>query len=575
MTLANGSLSDKGYELGQYITSHQDQLAGAAQNPLLWSALVGGVLTTGAATVGTAKAVGPAKTFIHRGLFHNPGELLVGYRQGKFLTRHPVYHRLLDRMMHLQVIAPTGQAKTTLLVSFSWQDLLSGVTVFSLETAGDLSFELMARARVLNRPIHYFNPADKQAMKWNPLSGDPEIAAERAVTTFRSAVSSGNEDFFKNFNSMVLRHSIMALSAYEHNKGREPNMRKLTSFLVDEGYRGKVLGLGSGKKAGKNGGSKDAQTEAAVNSGGPKDNKQGSKGKSKGGDDRRAQVVNIPGLHPDTKAWFEKQFLSAYTQRQRVEFTSGLQSSLEILLGRTMVKDALSPEEGEPQLKIDEALDSGGLVLPCIPQGIVGDTSTRVLSTWMLLDFQQAVRARGEGGYPVMAYLDEAHNMLGHDSSEAAQSFSTFVTQARHHNVGLTLAYQSFALLPWELRATLGSNARSKLISGGGDPFDAEQTQALMGYEEAEVTDRRRNYRGLLSGPGSYSVGTREQEKARYSLDDIRRLPRGSWLFSQVRNGQLQEPQIVTARIAPRPRQSRYGEADVEQLIASEKVEAS
>lgn len=572
MTFATGSLSDKGYELGQYITSHQDQIAGAAQSPLLWSTLVGGMLATGAATMGATKAVGPAKSLIHRGLFHSPGELLVGDRQGKFLTRHPVYHGLLDRMMHLQVIAPTGQAKTTLLVSFSWQDLLSGITVFSLETAGDLSLELMARARALNRPIHYFNPADTQAMKWNPLSGDPEIAAERAVTTFQSAVSSGNEDFFKNFNSMVLRHSIMALAAYEHGKGREPNMRKLSQFLMDEDYRGKVLGLGSGKSAGKKGGAKDVQAEGSEASGNAKNDKQASKRNTRGGD-KRAQIVNIPGLHPDTKIWFEKQFLSAYTQRQRSEFTSGLQASLDLLLGRTMVKNALSPEGGEPQLKMDEALDSGGLVLPCIPQGIVGDTSTRVLSTWMLLDFQQAVRARGEGGYPVMAYLDEAHNMLGHSSSEAAQSFSTFVTQARHHNVGLTLAYQSFALLPWELRATLGSNARSKLISGGGDPFDAEQAQAMMGYEETEVTDRRRNYRGVLSGPGSYSVGTREQETARYSLDDIRRLPRGTWLFSQVKSGQLQEPRIVTARIAPPPRQRSHGDAETEELLAGEKAE--
>lgn len=460
------------------------------------------------------RAVGPLAAAAHRALFADPGEVLVGYLAGRCGARLPVYLPLASRLMHLQVVAPTGQAKTSLLAWIAHQDLLSRLTVLTVETAGDLGSRLLSLASRLERPVYRFDPTVPGALKWNPLSGDPETVAERAVTTFRSAASSGKEEFFKNFNAVFLRHAVLALCAWAARGGREPNVRDLWGFLVDDAFRGRVL-----------------DTERSP--------------------DGRRVTVNAPNLPERTKLWFEKKYFKGWTHRQREEFTSGLHASVEMLLGRGVVEEALCPRDGEQVLRMDEAIDSGGLVLLSVPRGTVGETTARTLSTWLLMDLMQAVRARGEGGRPVAVSVDEAHDMLGHANSEAARVFSGFVTQARRHHAILQLSYQSFSLLPWELRDALDSNARNKMIAGGLGHRDAAEAQAAMGHAEEEVTDTRRTYRGPFSGPGALSVGKRELERPRLSEEEIRHLPRGWWHLSHVKRGRLQPPVLVKAGRAP------------------------
>jgi hypothetical protein len=168
------------------------------------------------------------------------------------------------------------------------------------------------------------------------------------------------------------------------------------------------------------------------------------------------------------------------------------------------------------------------------------------------MSLMQAIRRRGEGGRPISLFIDEAHSMLGHASSDAAREFTGFTTHARHHNTILQLSYQSFSLLPLELRFSLDSNARNRMIAGGLGPRDAAEARAIMGSVEEEVTDRRRMYRGLLSAPGGYSVGTREMERPRLSEEEIRGIPRGYWNLARVKNGRDQEPILVRAGRAPR-----------------------
>lgn len=82
----------------------------------------------------------------------------------------------------------------------------------------------------------------------------------------------------------------------------------------------------------------------------------------------------------------------------------------------------------------------------------------------------------------------------------------------------------------------------------------------LLGQTEREVRDYRTTRKGLLGGPGSFSVGRRSQTVPRVSEEDLVYLPRGWWHCSRVRRGKQQRPVPVKAGRAPTP-PKKYREA--------------
>lgn len=511
------------YDAGMWVAEHWGDISQAAQDPAYAAGFFGALAFAVGALVGGAFAAGSAYHGLDRAFLKEPGEVVLGHRSHKAadaFLRPLVKQRLRDRFMHTQVIGPTGQAKTTLLLSLAVQDLMSGLTVFVLETGGDLGERLLPHAWALGRPVYLFDPSSASSMKWNPLSGSAERAAEQAVSTLMTAGSS-TDDFFRNLNATVLRRFVFAAHAVAERVGTEPTISGVIRLLVDERHRNEALGIRSDRE--------DAR-----------DNRRGAS--------RSPLRVTIDELDEDTKVWFERQFLGTWTYRQRNEFTMGLQTSLDMLLGRSMVRKAISPERGEEQIQLGEALKTGGLVVFRMPQGTVGDAASRALSVWVLQRFQQETLDRGGFLYPIVAYLDEVHNTLGHHNSAAAQSFSGWIAQVRKYNVGCYLAYQAFGMLPLVLQEVLATNARNKLISGGLDPRDAREAQAMMGFEEQEVvTDVRHTRRAMALSPATVSVGRREMERARYTEWEIRSIPRGRWLYSGVRAGRLMPPVVLKA----------------------------
>ena len=513
LALAKG---DRFYELGASLREHGPELLAAAQDPTNWALGTVGLALAGLSLTGAHGGSGPLLDLAHRALFRRPGEVMVGYRPSRPLGRAPLYLPLPDRFTGLQMVAPMGQAKTSTMEWLAYQDLKSGLSVFVVETEGDLGAKLLPLAFWLGVPIRYFTYAGSgAAMRWNPLAGDKVEAAESAVVAFQSAVSSGDEKFFENFNSMFLRHSVLAVCCHAEREGRAATMADLDRFVQNERFRRKVLGV-----------ERDAQGKRFT--------------------------VNAKDLPRRTRGYWQDLYYGQYGQRERAQFVAGLHAVMDALLAQEAVEVALSPEPGEPFLDLAEALDSPGLTLVSVPQGAAPATS-RMLSTWMMEYFRQAVLARGDGGYPVSAYLDEVHSMLGHANSEAALAFSSLVTQSRRRHVAFNFAYQSFSLLPSPLREALATNARNKLISGGLQGEDAEEAIRMLGQTEGEVRDYRRTHKGLLGGPGTFSVGRRRQTVPRVSEEELVYLPRGWWHLSRVRRGKQQRPVPIKAGRAPRP----------------------
>ena len=540
------------YDLGRSLQTQGPEMLEYVGDPAHLAAFGSSGLAALAVGIAGIRLTGPTRSFVHRHLFREPGEVVLGYRKGALLTSHPVYAALEDLLMHMRVVAATGGGKSSFLEFLAYQYLLQDITVFAIELIGDLRDKLLAQAFALRKRIFHFDPSVPGAMKYNPLAGPTESVAERAVYTFEAAAESGKEQFFRNFNGMVLRYFVKAISLWAHHEGGEPTLADLRRFCSDRTFRNRVvLGVGRSKEAGAN-----------------------AKGDAKGAGDKKSRLtVNAPYIDPDTRMWFEHKYLGEFTSRQREEFTAGLTAIVEKLLATSMVREALDPRPGEPVLRFDkETMASGGLVLPCIPVGIVGQSVGKILSTWMLMDFTQSMQARIKGGYPVAAFYDEVHRMLGHQSTDLADEFANFLTGARHLHVACHLAYQSPSLIPEYLAAVIDTNTRTSLVAGGQSYADAMAAVRNMGYSQEKVRDRRRTHKGMMGGPGTYSVGEREMEQPEVSEEELRYISRGQWYLHQTKGGDLQKPILITAGRAPKLQtpfkvQQVVPEGDLEKVV--------
>src|SRR3712207_4297421 len=171
--------SDRFYELGEYLRERGPEILQAAQDPA--NLMLGGTTMAGGLAVALAapKLAGGCWRHLHKALYADPGGVLLGTTKGRWSITRPVYLSLADRLMHLQVVAPTGGAKTSLFEWIFCQDLKSDLTTISVENVGDFGARAVSRALLAGKPVYRFDPTVKNTLKWNPLAGEPEEADPR------------------------------------------------------------------------------------------------------------------------------------------------------------------------------------------------------------------------------------------------------------------------------------------------------------------------------------------------------------------------------------------------------------
>ena len=423
---------------------------------------------------------------------------------------------LVDRMLHTQIVAPTGAGKTGVMLPMAVQDLLSGLTVFVLETGGNLGTDLLPYARALGRPVFYFDPGSADTWIWNPLRGDPEKTAERAASTLEAI--GGNQEFFKHHNQTVLRAVVMAAHAHAQLTGQTATLLTVSKIATDPRFRRKALGI--------------------TGDGNPKNG---------------PVTCNNSSLTPAAREFWENRFYGDMSHDERTKFCASLKNLLDIVLFRPRVRKALCPD-GDPaerEFDLEEALSSGGLILMRMPLGPTGISTARPLSVWALSIFEQIVFDRAENAYPVMAYFDEIHNSIGKHNEAAAEEFTHFVTQARGFNVGCVFAYQGYQILPESLRVVLAGGARNKIVLGGLDYDDALFVQRLCGDDVQHARSTRRTREPFSLHAESLSTTTTQEEAFRYSIEEIRSLPQGDAICQPALQAQVQYP--VLYRVRPEP----------------------
>lgn len=513
------------YDAGRWLIENHDRLGqtfGPSTAPLYAVAGAAGFAVAGGALWAATKGVKAGRLSLRRNLTGRPGEVALGFGRGgrgDWLLNPPVFQRLADRFTHTQVVGPTRQGKTTFLLSLAAQDLASGLSVFSIEISGDFAYGLADHARAADRPVYLFDCSNPEtSVKWNPLAGDPIEAAERTVSAMLT-VGASSEEFFRQVNTMVLREVVYTAIACSARIEEEATLDTVFRFLTDVPYRNHALGLSRPKK----------------------------------GDPARITTPALDG-QPDTRRWWETVFFGIWTDRQRYDFTTGLQAAIKNLLGNPVAKGMLCPKANERQVRLEEALSTGSVVVFRVSQGAVGEVTARFVGALVLHHFQQATLERRGVLYPVMAYLDEIHLLLGDRDSPLARSFAGWLPAVGKYNVGVHAAYQGFGMVDDHLMQVFENNLRNKIVFGGLGDRDARVAQAMMGFEERVVRDIRTTRPALSwAAPGSVSVGKREMSRPRWEVWDIRAIPRGRALFQAVVDGRLQEPRLFEILRPPKP----------------------
>lgn len=500
------------YNAGVWLRSHWPEVVSSLEDPVNLTLL--GAAAVVAIAVGVSTARLGAWFFYRtcRAFDSRPGVITVGRRRVgalDWVLNPPVRLSFVARCMHVQIVAPTRQGKTTLVLNWARQDFEEGHTVFVLQVGGDLGGQMLRIAYEVGVPVSYFNPADPGGIKWNPVATGPgndvERVAEQAAATLET-VSVSSDPYYQSVNTGMLRRMIFAAETYARSVGYNSDLILVKRFLEDDGYLREALQV-----------DRDA-----------------------GG----GQRVNLPGLDLATRRWFENTYF-AWNTEQRQRNASGLYLLFDEMLGRDTVVDALSPVAGEGALDLATALAHPGLVLFDIPAAKIGAAPSVALGLWALQRFQLETLDRVGPHVPLAAYFDEVHALLGGSDTRAANSFARWLPQVGKYGVAVHLAYQGFAMLTPDLRRVVDNNASNKLISGRLSAEDAHVAQELLGTVEKEEREVRRTHSPPFSGTSRAVTTTKKVEKWRYSVEQIRKLGRGKWFFVGVENGNLKDPSII------------------------------
>ena len=513
-------LSNNWPQISAYLQDPAYTTAGISSAALFGTFLIGG-------TIGAAKLQAKAREHLHS----RPGSVRIGRRAGSdldFFLAPWIQSRAADRFYHMEIVGPTGQAKTSLMEYLAYQDLRDGMTVVIVETVGDFANKMIRHADTLGKPKFILDPSRLDTLKWNPLSGDKTRIAEQIADAVVN-MDNSKESFFQEFGSVVLRRMFYVAEAYATSKGLQPTIRLLRNLLSSPKHLDDALGI-------------DRTTESRKNN------------KDKRGNDAPLTIA-VEGLDADTRFWVEEQWLGLWDDTMRTRFTAGLQSVIDTLLAHPEIADAFSPGPGEEQLDIAAALDTPGTLIVLRIDSARYARATNAAASLLLQRLQQAAETRPDyTAPPAILYLDEIHNLMGFHNESIAQNYARWLTLVRKKMVGVVHAYQSYGLIPERLNRVLQTNARTKLVSGGLGYEDRHQARMTFGQTRKTERSTRRTRRIFSWAPPTVSEGEKETEQPYVDDEELRTLRRGYWYYQETRNGHELPPVKIHAGRAPKHR---------------------
>lgn len=446
-----------------------------------------------------------------------------------FLYPAHIWH-LKDRIQHVQIVGPTAMGKTTIMENLIAQDLREGMTVFVLETGGNLTKKAERHADALGRPKMIVDVSrGEDSWVFNLMEGDTEKVAQRVTESFL-AVLGEEHPFFTNHNEEMLKAMVHAAKAREAQTGEAATLQTVLDCVNDEEYLREAIEVKDptrvqGAPAAKKKGGAAAKASADI-----------------------GLEVNSPYLDKEQRKFFKNRYFGTMTDRDRGDFTSGLKTGLSKLVGRQSVRKVLCPtgDGTQRELPLGASLESGGLVVLRFHPGDCGITNARNLALWALRAFMSVITERPDRSHPVMAYFDEVHNFFGADHGPASKVFESFVATARHKNCSVHCAYQGNSQIPKELAEIFEDNLRNKLILGGMGPTGAKKAQEILSSDARKIVSQSRE-----AGESGLSISTSVEDVHRWSRDELVGLQVGEAISVRVKNSNVQYGVLIRTRLAP------------------------
>lgn len=503
------------YDAATWLIEHGPELSSAANDPATMVGLAAGGLGAAGLVAAGVRAGSAAYHGAKAAVLGLPGDIVVGQRREApvhRLTRPPVHVSWNDRLMHSQVLGPTGSAKTSLLTTWAIQDLKARRKVVVIEIFGDLASGLVPYAKAMGVPIYRCDASVTKSLKWNPLAGDDvEAVAERLAAAIRSM---SDHDYWSPVSANIARNLVAVAKRYARHRGREADVALVELLAGEPRFFRQVVGARRGED--------------------------------------RAWTATAPFLDRRLRWWTEETM--SWSNETRQKNVSGVSNRLRELLATQAARRTMCPGPGDRLLDIGEAVDRGlgGLIVLRFPVDLFRPGPARLAAALALRQLQAVTLDRPhEGAPPVASYLDEFPALVGR-SPGAAEEASDWLALVRKHNCAVTVAYQTRASVPEVLAGALESNGRNVFIAGGLGADDLMWAQRTMGRETRAVEDVR-----TTTGPHGktqVSKSKREEERYRRTEGEIRHLPRGQWLALVMRKGNVQPPVRMRSPKPPPPR---------------------
>jgi hypothetical protein len=422
-----------------------------------------------------------------------PLDVVLGTVRGK-----PIVLKHEDRYLHTLVVGTTGTGKTSrVLKPMIWQDLQAikrgerlGMSI--IEPKGDFAADVAKMCEDLGVPYIFINPEDPGSPKFNPLEGDPQVAAEITRTVF-AALFGKQEAFFALNQALAARNTVLLLKAV---KGDDVTLEDMANALREFQYLRILL----------------KQVESKVG---------------------RSPLVD----------YFNSEVLGM--EEKAKQFQLGLRLQLDNIINNRLLHNVLC---GKSDLNLDEHLEKGGVLIANTAMGTLGALGD-AFGQFVIMHLQQAVFRRTlPPQAPHMLYVDEFPRYVNSD-------FERLLAIGRSFGCGACLAVQTTAQIQLEekkaFKETVLETCRNKVILNLGSAEDARRFADEFGAEEAIFHSRSYNRQGVLLPWAWDAVREERKIKERYPYTALMELPKFTAAVRLVRRGQPLRPVLARLRLSP------------------------